>query len=77
MSKRYSILVREGSTEKLLCQVDSNPEALVAALQKQTRPMGRRRVQKYDSVRSLENIDSVRGALRTGRPRGPDNAGWR
>lgn len=58
--KRFSILVVEGTgAEKELCQVDSNPNAVVAAALGMTRALGKRRVAKYDSVRCVDNEQAV------------------
>lgn len=56
--KRYSILVVEGAgSERELCAVDSNPDGIVAAASAMQRKLGKRWVQKYDSVRFVENVD--------------------
>ena len=60
--KRYSILVKENGNEYTLCQVDDNPQEIVAAAEQKTKLVylsggGSRRsaVPKYSSVRFVEN----------------------
>ena len=58
MTARYSIWVREHGSDHdvLLCQVNSNPEALRSALYKKRLKLGNgKEISKYDFVRIEEH----------------------
>ncbi len=78
MKRRFSVLVLEyGSDREVeLCQLDSNPQHVVAGLKAKKltvgRPGARRRtkIQKYTSVRVVDN-GAAGGALKTREPADP------
>jgi hypothetical protein len=62
VTKRYSIFGREhgADREALVCEVDSNPEAIVQALKNKKSKLGKFRTRtvygkRYDSLRLVDN----------------------
>ncbi|HWZ38255.1 MAG TPA: hypothetical protein VNY08_08150 [Bradyrhizobium sp.] len=64
MKARYSIWVRErGSDHDVeLCELGSNPEAVVAALHAKCVTLGKsRQVKKYEAVRVVDHAEQQKG----------------
>lgn len=60
MKKRYSIMVRESGAdhETELCQVDNNPNAMVACARTKTF-VGKARVPRYENIRVIDNFENA------------------
>lgn len=57
--KRYSILVMEEDREIELCQCDNGATELARVLTKKMLGHGKERIQKYKSVRVVDNGDRL------------------